>query len=119
MIYPITIFAKDLLIFGDRNHNVFLGCITCDEYSSKSIFNSLSKFGFENSYGVWNSYGKYKSEYSSTSACNEYGSYPPVVVDTNGNFYGKFTLDEYDSKSVCYDKDNDLCKLVKILCVLD
>ncbi len=119
MIYPVTLFAKDLLIFGDRNHDVFLGCITCNEYSSKSIFNSMSKFGFENSYGLWNSYGKYKNEYSSTSACNEYGSYPPVVVDTDGNYYGKFTIDEYDRKSVCYDKDNDLCKLVNLLCQLD
>lgn len=31
MIYPVTLFAKDLLIFGDRNHDVFLGCITCNE----------------------------------------------------------------------------------------
>ncbi|WP_245688745.1 hypothetical protein [Riemerella columbipharyngis] len=44
---------------------------------------------------LWNEYGNYGSNYSSTSPWNNYASYPPIVVDKEGNFYGYFTINGY------------------------
>ena len=117
----INVFANDLFIFGGSSHDVFLGCITCDENSSSSIFNDKSKYGLGNSYGVWSSYSGYKNTYSSTSMCNEYASYPPIVVDKKGNYYGKLSLKEYDRDGVCYhsNKSKELCRLLKLMCLGD
>ena len=51
--------------------------------------------------------------------CNEYASYPPIVVDKKGNYYGKLSLKEYDKDSVCYhsNKSKELCRLLKLMCL--
>jgi len=88
--------SPDLLVFGGRGHDVFLGCLSCSEYASNSIFNQYSQHG--SSYGtasILNAYSEYGSKYSTYSACNEYANHPPVVVDKQGNFYGYLTLNDY------------------------
>ena len=47
------------------------------QYSPESIMNQYSEFG---------------SQYSATSACNPYASDPPVIVDGNGAYYGRLTV---------------------------
>jgi hypothetical protein len=52
-------------------------------YSSVSIWNHSSTFG---------------SRYSSESACNPYANDPPVIVDSEGEYYGRLSLNEYHPK---------------------
>lgn len=90
---------KALHIYGGKSHDVYLGCVNCDDYNSSSIWNEYGKFGNNyNAISIWNDYGTYGNDYSQFSPWNEYASYPPVVVDTDGNFYGYFTTNEYNNK---------------------
>ncbi len=94
-----------IMIFGGSNHDVYLGCISCSEYSSDSVFNEYGSYGSEYSTtSIFNEYGQYGGEYSSYSPCNEYASNPPVVVDQDGNFYGYLTINEYKSKVINNEK---------------
>jgi len=88
-----------LMIFGGRNHQVYLGCLSCSEYESDSVFNAYSRFGSSYSAeSIFNKYGEYGSRYSVFSACNPYASDPPVIVDSAGNFYGRLTVNQYHSQ---------------------
>src|SRR5258708_38634975 len=37
--------AKALLLFGDEDHKTFLGCLNCGTGNSKSVCNSVIKYG--------------------------------------------------------------------------
>lgn len=104
LLYSIGVSAQHLHIYGGKDHDVYLGCLTCDEYSSESIWNEYSKYGSEyNSNSIWNEYGTYGNEYSSYSPWNKYASYPPIIVDKKGRFYGYFTVNEYKDKRADFD----------------
>lgn len=89
------IFSQTLYIYGGEDHDVFLGKLNASKYDSKSI---------------WNEYDTYGSEYSSYSPFNSYASYPPVIVDEEGNFYGYFTVNKYKSKRANFDLVNIICE---------
>ena len=102
-MFGISAQAKDLLIFGGSGHDEFLGCLTCSEYDSDSVCNGYGTYGNEySSSGMWNEYSGFGNEYSSDSPWNEYSSSKsiPVLVDSEGNFYGYFTINEYRSDAV-------------------
>ena len=85
--------SDELLVFGGRNHDVFLGCLTCGKYASNSVLNTYGEFGSRySSTSVANRYGTYGSRYSSDSVCNPYASDPPVIVDREGGYYGELTM---------------------------
>lgn len=91
--------GQSLLIYGGRNHDVLLGCLNCDKYEDKSIWNKYGDFGSKyNINSIWNKYGDYGGKFSDLSPFNKYASNPPVLVDRDGNFYGYFTADKYFSK---------------------
>ena len=91
-------------LYGGKNHDEYLGCLNCDSYSSSSIWNEYGTYGSSyNSKSIWNEFGTYGSDYSSYSPWNAYASYPPVVVDKEGGFYGYFTVNEYKSKRATFD----------------
>jgi len=91
--------AQTLLIFGGKNHDVFLGCLNCSKHDDKSIWNKNGDYGSKyNDKCIWNKYGDYGDKYSDFSPFNKYASYPPVLVDPDGNFYGYFTSDKYKEK---------------------
>lgn len=91
LIVSIALSAQTILIFGGRDHDVFLGILNANPYNSKSIWNDYSTYGnMYNSSSIWNSYGTYGNEYSSYSPWNDYSSEVPVLVDSEGNYYGKF-----------------------------
>ena len=101
LVIVISSFVKgqSLLIFGGKNHDVFLGCLNCDKYQDKSIWNKYGDYGSKyNAKCIWNKYGVYGGKYSDYSPFNKYASYPPVLVDKDGNFYGYFSADKYFSK---------------------
>lgn len=91
--------GQTLMIFGGDDYDVYLGKLNASKYDSESIWNEYGSYG--NSYSstsIWNEYNSYGSDYSSYSPFNEYATYPPVIVDAQGNFYGYFTVNEYKSK---------------------
>ena len=48
-----------LHIYGGQSHDVYLGCVNCNDYDKISI---------------WNEYGTYGSEYNTKSIWNEYST---------------------------------------------
>ncbi|SAL50827.1 hypothetical protein AWB73_05290 [Caballeronia turbans] len=85
-----------LLLFGGRDHNVFLGCLNCSQYDSNSVQNEYGSHGSPySSESIFNHYSDYGSAYSSDSPCNHYADNPPVIVDQSGAFYGRLTLNQY------------------------
>lgn len=109
--------AVDLLVYGGHGHREFLGCLNCSDYSSDSVWNEYSRYGFLNDFGVWNPFGDYASPFSSYSMCNEYATDPPVIVDKDGNFYGRLSINPYISGSVCgVGGVEELCTAIKTIC---
>ncbi|WP_282147873.1 hypothetical protein [Algibacter lectus] len=94
-----TTYSQSLHLYGGDNHKVYLGCLTCSDYDSSSIWNEYGTYGSSyNSKSIWNEYGTYGNDYNAQSPWNSHSSDPPVVVDKNGEFYGYFTVNEYKSK---------------------
>lgn len=90
-----------IMLYGGPDHETYLGCFNCSEYASDSIFNEYSPYGSSySSTSIFNSYSQYGSAYSAYSPCNEYASDPPVLVDEDGNYYGRLTLNTYRSDAV-------------------
>lgn len=109
--------AQEILIFGGRNNKEFLGCLNCNEMSGDSVWNDMSQFGWNNNFGKWNSFGEYKNSFSSYSACNEFTSTGPVLVDRQGNFYGRLTINEFVQGSICNISGNQkICMALKVMC---
>ena len=100
LLLSTNVFAdKALLIFGGQNHDVFIGCLNCDKYDDSSIWNKYGSFGskYEDK-SIWNKYETYGSKYSDLSPWNKYSDTPPVIVDSDGGFYGYFTANKYLNK---------------------
>jgi hypothetical protein len=88
-----------LMIFGADDHKTYLGCLSCSEYSTDSVFNKYGSHGSRYSAeSVWNQYSEFGSRYSSYGTCNPYASDPPVIVDSEGTFYGRLTLNAYHAQ---------------------
>ena len=99
ILFSYNGFSQSLLIFGGRNHDVYLGCLNCSKYETSSIWNQYGAHGSKyNSQCIWNQYGQYGGKYSNTSPFNPHASNPPVLVDEDGNFYGYFTANKYHTK---------------------
>lgn len=91
--------SPELLLFGGRDHDVFLGCLTCNEYASNSVRNPYGNYGSKySSTSIANPYNQYGGKYSSEGACNPYANTPPVIVDRAGNYYGELTMNRYSAK---------------------
>lgn len=85
--------SKKIMIFGGANHDVYLGCLSCSEYTTGSVHNEFGNYGSEfQADSIFNSFGRFGSSFSNFSPCNEFATEPPVIVDQNGNFYGRLTL---------------------------
>lgn len=82
------------LVFGGVGHKTFLGCLNCSEYGQSSIHNAYS-YGSPYGQTIFNHYSEYGSAYSNESACNAYANDPPVIVDSDGRYYGRLTLNQY------------------------
>jgi hypothetical protein len=85
-----------LMIFGGANHGTYLGCLNCSEYAADSVWNKYGSSGSPYSAeSIFNHYGQFGSKYSTESACNPYSTDPPVIVDGDGKYYGRLTLNRY------------------------
>jgi hypothetical protein len=84
------------MIFGGEGHKTYLGCLNCSQYVADSVLNKYGTHGSPySSDSIWNKYGEYGSAYSNYGACNRYAVDPPVIVDQDGNYYGRLTLNTY------------------------
>ncbi len=84
------------MIFGGVDHKTYLGCLNCSKYESDSVFNEYGTHGSRYSgESIWNRYSEFGSRYSYYAACNPYATDPPVIVDQNGEFRGRLTLNKY------------------------
>lgn len=109
-LYP----SQTLLIYGGADGDIFLGKLNARNYDSESIWNTYGKYGNKyNSESIWNSYGKFGGEYSGYSPFNPYASYPPVLVDSYGNFYGYFTCNQYSPRRARSDVADIICEHYK------
>lgn len=91
--------GRKIMIFGGKDHEVYLGCLSCSEYDADSVLNKFGEHGSTySSESIWNPYEDYGSHYSDLGACNAYSSNPPVIVDDKGNYYGRLTLNRYHSE---------------------
>ena len=87
------------MIFGGEDHKTYLGCLTCSEYSADSVRNKFGDNGSQFSdTSIWNRFSDYGSKFSSFGACNPYADDPPVIVDQNGKYYGRLSLNKYHAE---------------------
>jgi hypothetical protein len=78
--------GQKTMLFGGLEHRAYLGCLSCSEDASDSVFNETGRNGSRYSTeSIWNHFGKYGSPYSQFSACNSYATDAPVIVDQSGN----------------------------------
>lgn len=85
--------SPKVMLFGGRNQETYLGCLSCSEYASDSVFNEFGRHG--SSYqteSIHNDFSAFGSTFSNYSPCNEFASDPPVIVDADGAFYGRLTI---------------------------
>ena len=100
----IALAQKTLQIFGGEDHNIYLGCINCSDIDGNSVWNDIGEYGSNiSSTSIWNDIGEYGSDISSYSPWNELATYPPVIVDKEGNFYGYFTVNESKGRRAEFD----------------
>jgi len=88
--------VRKIMIFGGQSHATYLGCLTCSEYDSESVFNAYGSYGSKYSTtSIFNKYGSFGSRYSGESACSPYATDRPVFVDSNGGDYWRVTVRNY------------------------
>lgn len=105
---------KTLHLYGGQSHDVYLGCLNCNDIEQNSIWNDIGSYGSNiSSTSIWNSIGTYGSDISSYSPFNSLASYPPVIVDKDGNFYGYLTANELNSKRADFKLALIICKYYK------
>jgi hypothetical protein len=84
-----------LMIFGGPGHRVYLGCLSCSEIETDSVFNPIGPHGSKvSSESIWNVVSDYGSRVSPYSACNPLATDPPVIVDQEGSAYGRLTANQ-------------------------
>lgn len=117
-----------IMIFGGGNHDVYLGCLSCESYEYDSIFNTSGPYGrcrlFEDNLycrGPFQEFGS-KGPFQDLSACASGASNPPVIVDKRGNYYGRFSVGGLFSHpdAVCVTfgsfRNTAACDIVKWVC---
>jgi len=101
---------KSLHLYGGQSHDVYLGCINCNDIDRNSVWNDIGVYGSNiSAKSIWNDIGVYGSDLSIYSPFNSMASFPPVIVDKDGNFYGYLTTNEFRSK-------RSELKLASIIC---
>lgn len=96
LMTTITINAQQLSDLSlMANDGTFLGTFE-NEYALNSIFNDNGRYGSKYSItSIFNRNAQYGSEYSLYSPFNPYATKPPIIVDKQGNTYGKLSLNRY------------------------
>jgi hypothetical protein len=94
---PTNAAGQKVMIFGGPGHHTYLGCLSCGELATDSVFNKVGEHGsaiYPDS--IWNRVGDYGSQISPSSVCNPIATDTPVIVDEAGNAYGRLTVNAYN-----------------------
>lgn len=114
----------DLLLFDGDTGYEFAGCLNCSKYDDGSVCNKYGDYGSPYSdKSIWNRYGDFGSRYSDNSPWSRYGE-GLRIVDSDGNYYGRFLLARYDQSRLeivqniieAYEAMEDLESLRDLLC---
>jgi len=82
-----------LMVFGGREHDIYLGCLSCEPQEPESIFNEFGSYGSAYSpYSIHNVECVYGDATSPVCPANPRALYPPVIRDQTGRFYGYLTV---------------------------
>lgn len=84
--------AHKLMVFGGPDHATYLGCLTCYEPARDSVFTGSGSSDGRGGPSVVNAGSVFVSPYSQYSACDPFAADPPVVVDEQGTYYGRLTI---------------------------
>ena len=91
----VTAQGHKLMIFGGEDHKTYLGCLSCSSMSVDSVVNSFGPHGSKfMSDSIFNTFGEYGGKFSNYSPCNSFATEPPVIVDEQGDFYGRLTINK-------------------------
>lgn len=111
-LYLAPLFAhsqtEKLMLFGGQGHDVYLGCLSCDDYGTESLCNSNGKYGNNFSTdSIFNEFSSFGNKYATASPWNKFSSANdvPVLVTADGDFYGYFTINEYRHNAVGFATD--------------
>ena len=81
-----------LLLFDGESGTDFVGCLNCNRFDSAAVCNRFGEFGSGfSSQSIWNGFGSYGSRFSTNSPWNRFGQ-GLRIVDFEGNYYGRFSL---------------------------
>lgn len=90
---PAASGSARLELWGGANANIYLGCWSCNQFDSESVFNQFGRYGSRFSQtSVWNHFSEYGSQFSSTSACNSLATNPPRILNTGTRTYTELTV---------------------------
>jgi hypothetical protein len=91
----LPIASGKLMIFGGAGSRTYLGCLSCGELAPDAVKNRLGPHGSQlSAQSILNTLGPYGSTLSNFSVCNALASDPPKVVDAEGRFYGRLTVND-------------------------
>jgi hypothetical protein len=70
------------------NDGQYLGIITQNKFTEKSILNEFGKYGSKfSSTSIFDEFGDYGSKYSHLSPFDEFTSTPPQIITSSGQFF--------------------------------
>jgi hypothetical protein len=121
--------SRKIMIFGGRSHGTYLGCLSCPSSAPDSIFNAYGGYGRCASHadrnlfcrGAFAEFGS-SGPFDDASACSSGASDPPVILDEQGTYYGRFSVGEVfgHNDSVCsafsHFNNRQGCDTVKWVC---
>ena len=88
-----------LMIFGQDSATTYLGCLTCSSFGNPESV--LNMFGYGSIFGdtIFNIVGTFGgSLISQYSVCNPYASNPPRILNADGNYLGRLTMNVLHSE---------------------
>lgn len=111
---PTQYHEEQLHIYGGKNHDQYLGCLTCSNDQLKSIWCTFGDYGSRHMpNAIWNELGKYGSANNKYSPFNVKAKYPPIILDDHKRSHGYFTINKnnqqrsnnYLAADICEDID--------------
>ncbi len=88
--------SSKLMLFGGADHKTYLGCLSCSENATDSVSNKYRQNGSPYSQtSIWNHFSQFGSAFSAYGVCNLHASDPPVIVNQEGAYYGRLTLNRF------------------------
>ena len=99
LVTSVASSAPKLMLFGGSDHDVYLGCLNCGSVAADSLCNDFGRYGNEFSGdSIWNEFSRFGNEFSGESPWNELSTQAPVIVDSDGKFYGYFSVNSFHPK---------------------